>query len=53
MDGCPAARLFCSRLRLGSASADGQDLDVVDDDVVGDLLWVSAVRRYRCAQLEG
>ena len=38
MDGCPAARLFCSRLRLGSASADGQDLEVEGDGVGGDLL---------------
>ena len=52
MDGCPAARLFCSRLRLGLASADGQDLDV-GDGVAGDLEVSVGSRRYRCARLEG
>ena len=35
MDGCPAARLVCSGLRLGLALADSQDLGV-DDGVAGD-----------------
>ena len=38
MDGRLAARLDCTELRLGLASAVCQDLDVVDDGVVGDLL---------------
>ena len=40
MDGCPAARLVCSGLRLGLALADCQDLE--GDGVVGDLQEVSA-----------
>ena len=38
MDGCPAARLVCSGLRLGLALADSQDLEQVGDGVAGDLL---------------
>ena len=48
MDGCPAARLVCSGLRLGLALADSQDLDDgVDGElqgILGRLIW-QAVRR--------
>ena len=38
MDGCPAARLVCSGLRLGLALADSPDLDLEGEGVDGDLL---------------